>query len=67
METLNTAVGAAMLVFSIVFLTYGVRSAARDRTLITSKRHPGVYILVGFALLAMGIPVFLLGVFRLAV
>ena len=66
MGTLNTVVGGTMLLLSIIFLVYGVRSAARDRNIVTGKQHPGVYILVGFALLAMGTLVFLLGVFRLA-
>lgn len=66
MGTLNTVVGGAMLLCSVIFLVYGVRSAAQSRNLITGKRHPGVYILVGFALLAMGSLVFMLGVFRLA-
>ena len=66
MGTLNTVGGGATLLFNAIFLVYGVRSAARDRDLVTGKRHPGVYILVGFALLAMSILVFLLGVFRLS-
>ncbi len=57
-------VGGAMLVLSLIFLGYGIRSGARNKDLITGKNHAGVYILVGFALLAMGIMVFLLGVFR---
>ena len=61
---LDTLVGGAMLLLSVVFLTYGIRNGARNRDLITGKKHAGVYILMGFALLAMGIMVFLLGVFR---
>ncbi len=55
---LDTVVGGTMLFFSVIFLIYGVRSVAQGRNLITGKRRPGVYILVGFALLAMGTLVF---------
>lgn len=54
------------MLLSPVFIACGIRSAARDRNVVTSKQHPGVYVLVGFGLLAMGSPVFLLGVFRFA-
>ncbi len=64
MAQLDTLVGAAMLLLSVIFLGYGIRSSVRGEKLVTGKKHPGVYILVGFALLAMGIMVFLLGVFR---
>ena len=66
MVRLDTLVGGAMLVLSLISLGYGLWSGAKDRNIITGEKHAGVYILVGFALLAMGIMVFLLGVFRSA-
>lgn len=69
METaiLNTVGGGTMLLCSVIPPIYGVRNVARDRNFVTGERHPGVYILVGFALLAMGSLVFSRGVFRFAV
>ena len=64
MEHLDTLFGALMLAVSLIFLAYGIRSGARDENIVTGKNHAGVYILLGFAFLAMGILVFLLGVFR---
>ena len=64
MIQLDTLVGAAMLLLSVICLGYGVRSGARNRHIITGKNHAGVYVLLGFAFLAMGILVFLIGVFR---
>ncbi len=63
MAQLDTLVGAAMLVLSLVFLGYGIRSGARDKNIITGKKYAGIYVLVGVALLAMGLLVFLLGIF----
>ena len=60
MATPTTVIGGAMLLPSVTFLLYGVRSAARDRNLATGKGHPGVYIPVGFALLTTGSPIPLL-------
>ena len=64
MVGLDTFAGAVMLTLSVIFLAYGIRNGARNSDLVTGKKHAGVYILIGFALLAMGIMVFLLGVFR---
>ncbi len=64
MAQLDTFVGAAMLLLSLIFLGYGLWSGAKDRNIVTGDKHAGVYVLIGFALLAMGILVFLLGVFR---
>ena len=64
MGNLDTLFGALMLFSSLVFLAYGIRSGVRDKNIITGRNHAGVYVLVGFAFLAMGILVFLIGLFR---
>lgn len=62
--TLTTLIGGVMLVLSIVFLIVGINSARKNRKVVGSETRSGPFILMGFALLAMGLLTFLFGTFR---
>lgn len=62
--TLNTIVGGIMLLASIVFLIVGVGRLRRSSEANEGGVKAGAYIIIGFALLAMGSLTFLFGTFR---
>ena len=62
--TITTIVGAIMLVASIVLLIVGIRQYGRTRKVGGAETKAGTFILIGFALLAMGSLTFLFGTFR---
>ena len=53
-----------MLILSITFLIVGINQFRRTRKVVGSKGNAGTFILIGFALFAMGSLTFLFGTFR---
>lgn len=62
--TITTIVGGIMLLGSIIFLIIGIGRTRRATQTEGSGLNAGVYILIGFALFAMGSLTFLFGTFR---
>ena len=62
--TLTTVVGAIMLIASVTFLVIGIRRYRRTSNVVGSESKAGPFILIGFALLAIGSLAFLFGIFR---
>jgi hypothetical protein len=62
--TITTIVGGIMLLASIIFLIVGVYRTKRAAQTEGGGVNAGVFIIIGFALLAMGSLTFLFGAFR---
>lgn len=65
MARIALVVGSLMLITSLVFLTNGIIRIRRGASFF-GKGGSSMYVLLGFALFAMGLLLFLLGVFRLS-
>ncbi len=65
MSRVALVIGSLMLITSIVFLTRGI-SRMRSGEPFFGKGSSTVFVLLGFAFFAMGILLFLFGVFRLS-
>ena len=63
LTVLDLALGSFMLIASLIFLVNGIRRIRGGASLF-GKGGSGTFILVGFALFAMGLLVFLFGVFQ---
>ena len=65
MTTLDIVTGSLMLVLSVAFLVNGVVRIRRGASFF-GKGGSSTFVLLGFALFAMGSMVFLIGIFRAA-